>query len=223
MSALAWSAPFASVTASLVAFATSAIGTLGLAAVALLMFSTGVIGLPGTELTMLFAGFDVFKGTLSLAGIIAFGVIGDVLGAMTAYGIGHYGRAKLAERSGRRLHATRRVERATRWLDRYGSPAAFFSRLVPTARTVFPHAAGVAGMPVRRFAPLTTLGSIPWVLGLAVLGREVGRNWQSWRRHLDYVDYVIAVLIALAVAYRVVRLFRERREGAGRPMHATPH
>jgi membrane protein DedA with SNARE-associated domain len=213
MSALANSVAFASVTASVVNLATKAIGTLGLAGVALLMLSTGVIGLPGSEPTMLFAGFDVFNGTLSLAGIIVFGVIGDVLGAMIAYSIGHYGRTKLVERHERRPRSRRHVERATRWLDQYGSAAAFCSRLVPVARAVFPYAAGVAEMPVRRFALLTTLGSIPYVVGLGILGREVGRNWASWRHHLEYVDYVVAVLVALAVAYRLVRILRQRDAG----------
>jgi membrane protein DedA with SNARE-associated domain len=218
MSAIARSAVLASVTASVVNFATRAIGTLGLAWVTLRMLTTGITGLPGSEPTMLFAGFDVFRGTLSLAGIIVCRVLGDVLDAMAAYGIGNYGRAKLAER---RLHSRRRVERATRWLDRYGSAAAFFSRMLPIARALFPYA-GIAEMPVRRFALWTALGSIPWVVGLGVLGREVGRNWQSWRHHLEYVDYVCAALIALAVAYRTVRLVRERGVRADRAMDAAP-
>jgi len=51
----------ASVTASLTKLATNAIGSLGLAGVGLLTLSTGVVGLPGTEPTMLFAGFDVYE------------------------------------------------------------------------------------------------------------------------------------------------------------------
>ena len=29
-----------------------------------------------------------------------------------------------------------------------------------------------------RFAVFTTIGSIPWIVGLGVLGREVGASWQ---------------------------------------------
>ena len=71
----------ASLTGPLVNLATHAISTLGLAGVALLCMTTGIIGLPGTEPTMLFAGFDVYNGTLSLAGVIVAGLIGDVAGA----------------------------------------------------------------------------------------------------------------------------------------------
>jgi membrane protein DedA with SNARE-associated domain len=36
-------------------------------------------------------------------------------------------------------------------------------------------------MPFWRFIALTTLGSIPWVLALALIGESVGHNWESWR------------------------------------------
>jgi membrane protein DedA with SNARE-associated domain len=55
-----------------------------------------------------------------------------------------------------------------------------------------------------------TLGSIPWIVGLAVLGREVGHNWSSWRHHLEYVDYVGAALVAIAIVYLIVRVWRAR-------------
>lgn len=214
-------AALASVTAPLVNLATNAIGTLGLAGVGLLMASSGVIGIPGTEPTMLFAGFDAFKGTLSLPGIIVLGVIGDVLGAAIAYAIGRRGGRELVERRRRKLHSTERVERASRWFERYGSGAVFFSRMVPVVRSAFPYAAGVARMPPRRFAVLTTLGSIPWVTGLAVLGREVGRNWPSWRHHLEYVDYVGAVIVVLAVAYLLVHIVREQKAPRDPAMNAA--
>jgi membrane protein DedA with SNARE-associated domain len=77
----------ASVTDSLVNLATHIIRDLGLAGVSLLTMTSGVIGLPGSEPTMLFAGFNVFEKHQTLLGIISFGVLGDVLGSSIAYGI----------------------------------------------------------------------------------------------------------------------------------------
>jgi len=105
------------------------------------------------------------------------------------------------------------VERAHGWFERYGSPALFLSRMVPVVRSAFPYAAGVAEMPPARFALLTTLGSIPWIVGLAVLGREVGHNWSSWRHHLEYVDYVGIAVVVAVLAYLIVRWRRGRMAG----------
>jgi membrane protein DedA with SNARE-associated domain len=68
-------------------------------------------------------------------------------------------------------------------------------------------------MPFGRFFAFATLGSIPWIVGLGVLGREVGSNWQSWRHHLEYVDYVGAAIVVGLVVYLIVR--RTRGGGGG--------
>jgi membrane protein DedA with SNARE-associated domain len=204
----------ASITDSLVTLATHLIRDLGLAGVALLTLTTGVIGLPGTEPTMLFAGFNVFQGHLTLLGIIIFGLVGDLVGASIAYSIGFFGSAELLERQGAKLHISqRRIDLAHRWFDRWGPPVVFVSRLVPVVRAAFPYAAGVARMPFARFLLFAALGSIPWITGLAVLGREVGSSWQSWRHNLEYVDYVGAAIVIGAIAFLIVR--RSRGGGGG--------
>jgi membrane protein DedA with SNARE-associated domain len=206
---------FASLTEPLVRLATHLIASLGLGGVALLTLTSGVIGLPGTEPTMLFAGFDVFQGNLTLPGIIVAGVVGDVAGASIAYSIGYYGQHELIERQGSKLHVSEaRLNRAHGWFERYGAVTIFISRLLPLVRAVFPYAAGVARMPYWRFVSLATLGSIVWIGGLGVLGRAVGSNWPSWRHHLEYVDYAAVVLLVLAILYFVVR--RNRSDG-GKP------
>jgi membrane protein DedA with SNARE-associated domain len=199
----------ASVTDSLVTLATHIIRDLGLAGVSLLTISSGVIGVPGSEPTMLFAGFNVFQGHLSLIGIIVFGVLGDSIGASIAYAIGYFGRRELLERQGGKLHMSQqRLERAHGWFEHYGAPVIVVSRLIPFARAAFPYAAGAAKMPYIRFVLLATLGSIFWITGLGVLGREVGSNWQSWRHNLEYVDYAAAAAVAALIAYVVVRRIR---------------
>jgi membrane protein DedA with SNARE-associated domain len=89
----------------------------------------------------------------------------------------------------------------------------FVSRLLPGVRAVFPYAAGVSEMPFVRFFIFTVLGSIIWISGLAVLGREVGHNWSSWRNHLEYGDYALGAVVVLAIAYLVLRRIRASRAG----------
>lgn len=202
----------ASVTAPLVKFATNVIGSLGVAGVVLLTATTGIVGVPGTEPTMLFAGFSVYQGQLSLLPVIIGGVAGDMIGASIAYGIGYWGGRELVERQGKKLHVSaRRLDRAHRWFERYGSPVIFVSRLLPFARALFPYAAGIAEMSFPRFFVLATLGSTLWITGLTLLGREVGADWQAWRHHLEYADYAAIVILVLAIAFLVLRRVRSAR------------
>ena len=204
---------YASFTNSLVNLATHIVRDLGLSGVGLMTLASGVIGVPGTEATMLFAGFNVFQGHLSMPGIIVAGVIGDLLGATIAYTIGRLGLHELLGRRGSPLHVSeRRLELAHRWFDRFGAPVILVSRLIPLIRAVFPYAAGTAEMPYGRFIALTAVGSVIWIGGLGFLGRCVGSDWPHWRHNLDYVDYAIVAVIVCGITYLIVRRARVERK-----------
>lgn len=205
----------ASLTGPVVHWATSVIDSLGLAGVAAMTAISGVIGLPGSEPTMLFAGFDVYTHHFTLLGIIVFGVLGDLIGATVAYSIGYWGQKELIERHGAKFHlSAAKLDRTTEWFDRYGSAAVFVSRLVPGARFAFPYAAGVVKMSYVRFIASCAVGSIIWITLLGLVGRAVGSNWQSWRNHLEYVDYAFIAIVVLALLYLVLRRYRNARTSA---------
>jgi membrane protein DedA with SNARE-associated domain len=200
----------ASITGPIVHLATHIIDSVGLAGIAAMTATTGVIGLPGSEPTMLFAGFDVYSHHFTMLGIIVFGVLGDLIGATIAYAIGYWGEKALVERHGAKFHLSdTRLERADRWFDRYGSVAVFVSRLIPGARFAFPYAAGIAKMSYPRFIVFAALGSIAWITGLGFLGRAVGSDWQSWRNHLEYVDYFFIAVVVIGVVYLIMRRVRK--------------
>lgn len=192
--------------------ATHVIGSLGYAGVALMCATSGVIGLPGTEPTMLFAGFNVYQGHLTLVGVIIAGVVGDTIGATVAYVIGYKASEALMENEHSKLHVNpARIRRAHRWFERYGAPVIAVSRLIPLGRAAFPYAAGAAEMQFAKFITFAVIGSVAWMTALGLLGREVGHNWKSWRNHLEYADYAVAALVVLGIAYLVVRRVRGNR------------
>ena len=52
-----------------------------------------------SEAIMLFAGFNVSEGNLTLFGIVAAGVLGNLVGSLIAYAAGYYGRIELLDRN----------------------------------------------------------------------------------------------------------------------------
>jgi membrane protein DedA with SNARE-associated domain len=203
------------VTDRLVTFCTDLIGEIGYAGVFLLMtLESACIPIP-SEATMLFAGFKVSDGDLTLFGIVAAGVIGNLIGSWIAYAAGYYGRLELLERHHVFHLNPKHLATADRWFERHGEATVFFTRLLPVIRTFISLPAGVARMPFWRFSAFTLAGCLPWVLMLALIGREVGDNWEDWRHRLGYLDYlVLAAVIALAV-YAVIRWRRGRGERGG--------
>ena len=194
----------------LVRAATDLIDATGLAGVfALMALERACIPIP-SEAIMLFAGFNVSEGNLTLVGIVTAGVLGNLTGSLIAYAAGYYGRIELLDRN-KLIHVNRRhLESADRWFERHGSATVFFTRMMPIIRTFISLPAGVARMPLGRFVAFTVAGSIPWVLMLAIVGREVGDRWDEWKDYLHYADYAVLTLIAIGIAYLLIR----RRRGS---------
>jgi membrane protein DedA with SNARE-associated domain len=190
---------------------TDFISTTGLPAVFVLMLLESACLPVPSEAIMLFAGSSVAAGDLTLFGVVAAGVLGNLVGSWIAYAAGYFGRIDLLEKN-KLIHIN---PRHLKWADdlfaRYGDAIVFFSRMLPIVRTFISLPAGVAKMPFWRFTVLTFLGCVPWVTALALLGKGVGSNWEEWRHNLAYLDYAV-VLVALAgIAYLVVK----RRRGGG--------
>ena len=190
---------------------TDFIGTTGLPAVFILMLLESACLPVPSEAIMLFAGSSVAAGDLTLFGVVAAGVLGNLVGSWIAYAVGYYGRLDLLEKN-RLIHVN---PKHLKWADdlfaRHGDPIVFFSRMLPIIRTFISLPAGVAKMPFWRFTLLTTLGCIPWVLMLSLIGKSVGDNWEEWRDHLHYLDYAVVVIAVAGIAYWLVR----RRRGGG--------
>ena len=86
------------------------------------------------------------------------------------------------------------------------------SRLIPVFRSAPPYAAGIVRMPYLKFVAFATLGSTVWMIGLGLLGKEVGSQWPQWKNHLDIVDYIVVALIVVAIVWWLVRVVRSRRQ-----------
>ena len=204
----------ASVTDSLVTFATHVVRDLGLGGIFLLVAADS-LGIPiAAAAIMLFAGFDVSTGHLTLLGVILAGTLGDLAGSLVAYAIGATGGHELLERHGRKLHVTpAKLAMAHGWFERWGAPVLFFGRNVPFVRTFIAYPAGAVRMSFRRFVLWTTLGAIPLTVGWTLAGKAVGHRWTDWKDKLGYVDYAVVAIIVVVVAWLVVRWWRNR----GRP------
>jgi membrane protein DedA with SNARE-associated domain len=206
----------ASITEPIADFATRVVGDLGLWGIFLLMVpeSSG-IPIP-SEATMLFAGFNVSEGEYTLLAATVVASVANVVGSLVAYGIGHYGRDELLEKHLRFFHLSEsHLAWGDRWFEKYGTPAVFFSRMLPVVRTFISFPAGAARMPLGRFTVLTFLGALPWNFGLCLAGKAAKDNWVDIKEKLHYVDYGIVALILGGAAYLLLRWYRGRGEGPG--------
>ncbi|MEO0108630.1 MAG: VTT domain-containing protein, partial [candidate division WOR-3 bacterium] len=194
------------------------ISLLGYGGVILLMaIESACIPLP-SEIIMPFAGTltttvvvdgvaHVGRYNLILVGLA--GALGCLIGSTAAYWVGVWGGRPFILRYGKYVLITRHdLDIADRFFNRYGQAAIFISRLLPVVRTFISLPAGIARMPFGRFCLYSFLGSVPWCLALAWLGRVLGQNWKSLEGYFRKFDFVIGILIVAGLVWFVWRHLR---------------
>jgi membrane protein DedA with SNARE-associated domain len=189
---------------------TNLIGDHGIPAVFFLMILESACLPVPSEVIMLFAGYLVSIHSMSLAGAVAAGVAGNIVGSWIAWAVGMSGGRVLLERHGRYVHITpERLDMADRWFERRGERIVLIARCLPIIRTFISLPAGVARIPFWRFTIYTAIGCVPWVLALTLLGVQVGSRWEQWHKRVEFLDYAVAAAIAAGIVYLVLR----RRRG----------
>lgn len=184
----------------------------GLAAVFLLMTAESC-GIPiPSEVVVPLGGVLAAGGRWNVAVLAVVAAAAELVGALIAYGVAaRWGEALLLG-PGRYVGIRRHhVELADRWFDRYGLPAVFFGRLLPAVRTYISFPAGLARVPLGRFALLTFAGSLLWDFALAFAGFELGSNFDRVASFLRGGGYLLGIALVVAVA---VWWWRGRRSEA---------
>jgi membrane protein DedA with SNARE-associated domain len=169
-----------------------------------------------SEITLGFGGVLAAQGKLSLAGVIAAGAGGELVGAYIAYIVGRTGGRAAVDRYGRYVLLTHRdLDRAEAWYDRHGPWGVFVSRLVPVIRNFVAVPAGVAEVPVIRFGILTALGSLIWDSAMALIGYAVGSRYTHIMHGFSYAGYLLGGVVVIAIGvffFHRVRSYQEAKE-----------
>jgi membrane protein DedA with SNARE-associated domain len=126
-----------------------------------------------SEVTLLFSGFAVHQGWMSLPVAILAATAGNLVGSLIAYGVG----------ASRVLVGVPVVSGVLgRWeglIERQGTRAVFTARLLPLARTFVSLPAGAQGVPLGPFVVLTTIGCALWAAALILTGLLAGAAWTT--------------------------------------------
>lgn len=193
----------------------------GLVAIFGLMFVAAVLP-AASELTMVYGGAlasgalvghiaHVRPGLHAYLAVVAVGVVANALGAVFGWSLGRFGGAALVERYGRLLHATpERMERASRWFERFGAVAVPLGFAVPIVRSFVALPAGLLGRSLARLVPEAIAGCIVFCAAIAGIGWAVGASWSSASHDLRYLDYAVVLVVVLAAAAVFLAVRRRR-------------
>jgi membrane protein DedA with SNARE-associated domain len=198
------------------------IGTLGYPGLALVMFLENVFPPIPSELVMPFAGFMAGRGQFTFLGIVLWGTLGSVLGALVLYYLGRWIGEPVLRTSLRRwgrfaLLSERDLDQAMRAFGKYGGVIMLFGRLVPGSRSLISIPAGIEHMPLPKFVLYTAIGPALWNTALGGAGLLLGARWREVLIFLEQYEFIVAIGGGLGLLLFGVLSLPHIRQRLGKP------
>ena len=141
-----------------------------------------------------------------LVAVIVDGAVANLVGSLIAYAAAARFGEPLLLGPGRYIGIRRHhLELADGWFRRWGLLAVFVGRVLPVIRTYISFPAGLARIDLLKFSALTLIGALPWCAMLALVGYELGRNYDRISGPIEKGAVVLAVMVAIVVVIWYVR------------------
>lgn len=188
----------------------SAGGYLGLF---ILMALESMIAPVPSEVVMPFAGYLVLQGRFNFWIAVLVSGFGSIFGSLASYYIGAYlGRPFVLKFGKYLLLEEEHLEWTEKWFKSQGEKTIFISRFVPVVRHLISIPAGMAKMPMRKFAVYTFVGATIWNLILLYAGFKLGEHWGKIHKFSKELDTIFVAAVLLFFAYFVWKHHKRRKK-----------
>lgn len=157
-----------------------------------------------SEILLPFIGYCCTAGKLNVFITIISATAGGAVGCSFCYALGKYFWGFIERFVLRHFKSTLEpIEKAKRFVDKYGSVSVFIGRIFPLIRTYISFPAGMAKMKYSYFILFSTLGALVWNTVLIYIGYFLGEYWQQTTYFLKS-NIALIVLLLCAVIYIIV-------------------
>jgi membrane protein DedA with SNARE-associated domain len=179
-------------------------------------------GIPFPGETMLItAAVYAGAGHLSIAGVIAAGAAGAIVGDNLGYTAGRFGGRALVTRYGSYVRIKPyHLERGEQYFERHGDKTVFLGRFVAVLRAWAAFLAGVNRMPWPKFLVFNAAGGITWAIVFGLLGYILGHNLPLLHKVVDILG--IGGVVVAAIVIVIAFILWKRRQAARQTMSAGP-
>ncbi|WP_270584003.1 VTT domain-containing protein [Bacillus smithii] len=166
-----------------------------------LMLELIIVPVPN-EILMSYVGFLAYQGKVHFALAILFGGLGGIVGVTISYWIGFKLGAPFFYKYGSKFHlGPEKIERISRWNQKYGRRLLLFSFFIPGVRHVTSLFSGITRLPFRSFVVFAYIGVFLWVGTFIFLGKIFGPKWEQF--HQEAKLYMIIGCIVIGLVYAI--------------------
>ena len=164
---------------------------------------------PG-DVVVIFSAYLVGLGVLEWIPVYVSTCLGGTLGFSVMFALGARHGARILQ-SRFRIGSAQSLERATRWLERYGVWLVLANRFLSGIRSVIALSAGMGGMGWKRVVGLGLVSMAIWNGLLIYAGMLVGTNWERAAELLGDYNRIVFAVLATALAVVLFRAWRRWR------------
>jgi len=175
-----------------------------------------------SELILGFAGFLVFKGTLTFLPTAFSAWAGSFCGSFFIYCVFRRGGRPLVYRYGHYIRLTpRRFDKFSEWFERFGPILIIPWRQIPVLRTKISIVAGIFDLNIYVFSVLTAIGIAVWTTAALYVSYSFGNNWQQLLALVkDLSDFIVYILIFSAIGAVIMFYWRKKEKRKKRSRYA---
>jgi len=182
------------------------------AVIFVLAYLDSVIPVVPSETAVILGGIAAGQGDLDIAGVIACGAVGAMLGDNSAYSIGHRFSGRLQRWYDGKESRARRLAWADSQLRTRGGSLLLTARFVPGGRTVITLASGITRQRRVRFVIYVAIACIVWASYAAGLGYFFGTQFADSHTKAFIVAFIAAIGIS-AILELIRHIVRKRKAG----------
>ncbi len=127
---------------------------------------------------------------------------GSLIGDSTGYWTGRIMGKSLFKREDSFLFKPSRVEKASRFFEKYGAKTIIFARFVPIVRTFAPLVIGASNLPYAKYLLYSILGGLLWIFSMVLAGYFLGELVEKTfgiklEQHIEKVVILVVFLSLL--------------------------
>jgi membrane protein DedA with SNARE-associated domain len=176
----------------------------------------GIVGIPiPDETLLLFSGYLIYKGTLSIIPTFISAYLGSIIGISLSYIIGRTFGYRVLMKYGHYIHVTEnKLQKVHKWFEKIGKLLLLIGYFIPGVRHIVAIVAGVSKLKTWEFTLFAYTGGLIWITTFLSIGYIFGERWKDIHRLVKHKFAIIsiAIIILLIVIYYLNKKYRASKQ-----------
>jgi membrane protein DedA with SNARE-associated domain len=141
--------------------------------------------------------------------VLAFSILGDVIGDVILYGLGYKYGMGFVRHVGKYIGITEKlVLRMEKYFTRHGGKTIFAVKSTTGLCWATFTAAGIVKMNFRKFVKYSILGGLIWSGFLVAMGYFYGYLWREISQYIDWIGWIIFAVAVISIV--AINLYKKR-------------